>query len=79
MALSTDEVLSFEVMCERILQQAERLSVSNSRGRSEASPSVGGGAGKGAAKSVVGNEKPPKASPEGGSGQSDKLRPYWHG
>ena len=79
MALSTDEDLSFEVMCERILQQAERLSVSNSRGRSEASPSVEGGAGKEAAKSVAGSKKPPKASTEGGSGQSDKFRPYWHG
>ena len=78
MALSTDETLSFEVMCERILQQAERLSVSNGRGRPEASPSVGGGAGKGVAKSVAG-KKSPKVSPEGGSGQTEKFRPYWHG
>ena len=79
MALSTDEALSFEVMCERILQQAERLSVSNSRGRSEASPSVGGGAGKGVAKAVNGNKKTPKVSSESGQGQTEKFRPYWHG
>ena len=45
MALTTDETLSFEVMCERILQQGERLS-SNGGGRSETSSAFGAGAGK---------------------------------
>ena len=79
MALSTDETLSFEVMRERILQQAERLS-SNGRGRSEASSAFGAGAGKAAAKSVTGGKKPtPKTGNDGASNQPDRFRPYWHG